>query len=80
MPREKIDAHLVRIIRRRYREGTSQGALARDYVMSVAQIGKIVRREAWADVPDEAPAVVSEDPAAESLERLKSLLSKGDST
>ena len=39
-------------IRAKYRAGKSQGALAREYTMSVVQIGRIVRRESWAQIPD----------------------------
>lgn len=73
MAHTKVDPALVRVIRRRYKEGISQGTLAREYVMSVAQIGKIIRREAWVDVSDEEPVEQPTDAAA-SLAKLQRML------
>ncbi len=50
----KLTAQDVRDIRARYAEGSvTQGQLARDYGISAIQIGRIVRWESWADVPQE---------------------------
>lgn len=53
----KLSVADVHAIRRRYeaREAT-QGALARDYGVSVIQIGRIVRYESWSDLKPEATA------------------------
>lgn len=43
----KLDSMRVLAIRQKYEEGWSQGRLAREYGVSVGQIGRIVRGEAW---------------------------------
>ncbi len=43
----KLDWPTVREIRRLYAEGRSQGFLTRQFGVSIAQIGRIIRQEAW---------------------------------
>jgi hypothetical protein len=43
----KLSASQVAAIRESYANGATQGQLAREYGMSVGQIGRIVRRENW---------------------------------
>lgn len=43
----RLTATKVLEIRQRYASGETQGALSRDYQVSVGQIGRIVRGEAW---------------------------------
>jgi hypothetical protein len=43
----KVTSTQVYDIRRRYAEGETQASLAREYKLSVNQIGRIVRGEAW---------------------------------
>ena len=51
-PAHVLTEDQVRDIRRQHAEGSTQAALAETYQMSKAAIGKIVRRETWADLPD----------------------------
>ncbi len=48
----KLDATKVQLIRRKAQQGMTQGALAREFKVSVVQIGRIVRYEVWQEVPD----------------------------
>lgn len=60
----KVTPTIVLNIRRDYAQGCTQGELVRMYRLSIAQIGRIVRREVWADVVEEpTPEVLSESAA-----------------
>jgi hypothetical protein len=43
----KMDSDRVAEMRLRYEQGETQGALARDFRLSVVQVGRIVRGESW---------------------------------
>lgn len=62
----KLDQEQVRMIRRRYGQGESQGSLARELGLSIGQIGRIVRGEAWQSVKPEP----TDKEIAESAQRL----------
>jgi len=63
----KVSPAQVLEIRKRYDGGlATQGSLAREFGVSVVQIGRIVRREVWNSLP-ETPG---EDDFAESAKRL----------
>lgn len=47
--KKKLGYGQVQDIRTLYAAGSTQGALAREYQVSVVQIGRIVRGEAWQD-------------------------------
>jgi len=47
----KITPGQVMEVRERYAAGATQGALAREFQMSVGQIGRIVRGESWSRLP-----------------------------
>jgi len=56
----KLSWAQVHSIRAKYEQGWTQGALAREFKMGVAQIGRIVRHECWIEgvekaIPHEAP-------------------------
>lgn len=51
----KITPEHVLAIRRAYEAGATQGELSRQYRLGVGQIGRIVRGEAWATLPNAAP-------------------------
>ncbi len=51
----KLTVSQVYDIRALAAQGTTQGALARLYQVSIVSIGRIVRREVWQDLPEEAP-------------------------
>ncbi len=53
----KLTPYDVQQIRRRYTEGETQGKLARDFSVSVGQIGRIVRNESWNSTGLVAPRV-----------------------
>ena len=49
----KLSSAQVQQIRLLYAAGnTTQGQLARDFGMSIVQIGRIIRREVWQDLPE----------------------------
>lgn len=52
----KLDWPTVQRIRELYAEGFSQGRISREFGISVAQIGRIVRHEAWVGATNEPPA------------------------
>jgi hypothetical protein len=53
----KLTAAVVQEIRARYATGrVTQGALSRTYLVSIAQIGRIVRGEVWQSLPPAAPS------------------------
>jgi len=66
----KLDAGRVRALREDYAGGASQGELARKYGLSVGQVGRIVRGEAWQYLQDDAGTA---ERAQESAERLRAL-------
>ena len=47
----KLTGTQVMEIRARYLEGETQGSLCREFNVGIAQIGKIVRGEAWKGLP-----------------------------
>lgn len=51
----KVTGEQVLDIRSKYAEGWSQGRLARHFALSVGQIGRIVRGEAWQELGGDAP-------------------------
>lgn len=64
----KLTAALVEQIRERYKEpGVTQGQLAREYRVTAAQIGRIIRGESWQNIPQPAP---TQEDIAGSLQRL----------
>lgn len=52
----KLRASQVQEIRTLYAAGHTQGALARDYGVSIVQIGRIVRFEVWQHLPPPGPS------------------------
>ena len=53
----KLTPEIVNDIRRKYASGRwTQGKLARETQVTVAQIGRIVRFEAWQDLPPPLPS------------------------
>lgn len=79
----KLTPSQVLSIRQRYNDGESQGALAREFAVSVGQIGRIVRGEVWQDYSQpEAPSTFehrratppSDDDITQSAMRLEELL------
>jgi hypothetical protein len=71
----KLTAVDVLTIRQRYDAGDSQGTLAREYKMSIGQIGRIVRNESW---NTSAAKVVSTNAAEESLARYTATMAVPD--
>ena len=75
----KMTPSTVRELREFYMAGRSQGALARQYGISVGQVGRIVRGEAWSQFdnpivdPADTPPLTSDDIRA-SEERLRKLM------
>jgi hypothetical protein len=64
----KLTQAQVEEIRRRYSAGeASQGQLAREYFMSVVQIGRIVRNESWIQAAAAAPREADMDALLERL-------------
>ena len=82
----KLTGEQILEIRDLYEAGWSQGRLAREFKMSVVQIGRIVRGESWAKLGGaRAEQVLVEDPPSTeeveaSAERLKKLLGDMEST
>lgn len=62
----KLTPSDIQKIRWRYDHGETQGALAKDFLVSVVQIGRIVRREVWMSVQD----IVTDEDLRKSAERL----------
>lgn len=58
-------------LRRLYELGWTQGRLAREYSVSVGQVGRIVRGESWTRLPADEPTQAQMDA---SLGRLQDLL------
>ena len=48
--RAKLTRENVRDIRKRYREGETQSAIAKSYIVNASNISAIVRRKTWIDV------------------------------
>lgn len=61
-------------IRLQYSQGQTQGALSREFGISVVQIGRIVRGEVWQHLPQQA-AVLSPGEIKQREERLLALAS-----
>ena len=61
-------------IRQQYKDGWSQGRLAREWKMSVGQIGRIVRGESWAELEESGgmlpPDQVDMEAAAKRLAKM----------
>jgi len=86
----KLTAGKVLEMREKYVKGMSQGALAREFGVSVGQVGRIVRGEAWGEfyqpkdpkleelqaVLNRGGTLVSEEEALRSQERFLGLLEK----
>jgi DNA-binding transcriptional regulator YiaG len=86
----KLTAGKVLELREKYVQGVSQGALAREFGVSVGQVGRIVRGEAWGEfyqpkdpkleelqaVRDRGGTLVSEEEALRSQERFLGLMEK----
>ena len=51
-PNAKLNWESVEKIRLYYKEGATQGELARHYQVSINTIGQIVRRESWRNKED----------------------------
>ena len=75
----KMTPSTVREVREFYMAGRTQGQLARQYGISIGQVGRIVRGEAWNQFdnpivdPAEVPPASSEDIRA-SEDRLRKLM------
>lgn len=52
----EITPTVVRAIRRRYAQGETQRKLGLEFGLTAVHIGRIVRRECWQNVEEEAPA------------------------
>lgn len=64
----KLTPGKVLEIRERYAQGyTTQGTLAREYHISIVQIGRIIRNEVWQDL---APTPATERELLDSAERM----------
>lgn len=73
----KLDWARVREIRHRYEnEGWSQGRIAREYGMSSAQVGRVVRYESWLD-HHATPASPTDNPEG-SLSLVQKLLDEAN--
>lgn len=57
----KVNAQIVIAIRQEYAQGATQPSLARKYGIGPAQVGKIVRGEAWTDVTGGEPIVTDSE-------------------
>lgn len=62
----KLTPGQVLEMRRLYADGYSQGRLAREYQVSLNQVGRIVRGEVWQSLPSHG---LSEKDAKESLQK-----------
>lgn len=63
----KATPSIVRLIREMYDSGRyTQAGIAREVGLSVVQVGRITRRESWADLPEE----LTSEAIAASAERL----------
>ncbi len=49
---KKLDATKVKMIRLRAQQGATQGQLARDYGVTITQVGRVIRHEVWQEVPE----------------------------
>lgn len=72
----KLTGEQVLDIRRRYLDGESQGALARDFHVSVGQIGRIVRGESWQETAQVEDPQDIRDAAAQSLSLLRTMIDR----
>lgn len=73
----KLGVKQVQDIRKLYGRGDcTQGQLARDYGVSVVQIGRIVRGEVWQGLPQEVTAIELDATAKRLLELQQSLVDK----
>jgi len=70
----KLTGEHVYEIRRLYDEGWSQGRLAREFNISVGQIGRIVRGESWRNQAKPLPKMASEEEVNASAERMAKLI------
>lgn len=64
----KLTLEKVLEIKDRYAEGESQGSLARRFAISVGQIGRIVRGEAWVDSQRFEPLSPGPTPSKEEVD------------
>ena len=71
----KLSASEVVEIRRLYLEGMTQGALCREFGVSIVTIGRIVRGETWQKLPV-AEKPLSEGEMKASQERVLAMLAK----
>lgn len=61
----KLTLTQVKDMRELYARGDcTQGQLARDYKVSVIQVGRILRGESWQGVGEASPSPVADDPSA----------------
>jgi transcriptional regulator with XRE-family HTH domain len=60
----KMTAEMVFKMRQRYAEGASQSELADEFDLSIVQVGRIVRGEAWRSVANPAKMLSEEELAA----------------
>jgi hypothetical protein len=58
---KRLTAEKVLEIRLKYSEGQSQGSLAREYEVSVGQVGRIVRGEVWQNFQQVEPTQAIEE-------------------
>lgn len=58
--RAKLTPVQVQDIRERFAQGATQGALAREFRVSIGQIGRITRGEAWLDYGERPEALGSQ--------------------
>ena len=73
----KLTPSQVYELREKYANGDSQGKLAREYQVSVGQIGRIVRGESWQQYTN--PAEIAQG-ARESEQRMQQIMSRGEPT
>lgn len=72
----KLTQEKVRDIRTLYEGGMTQGALAREFDVSVIQIGRIVRYEVWRDAPAAVPTRAAMQSTQERLAELQGQLER----
>lgn len=60
-PKIRLTEDQVRDIRRRHKRGERIIDIATEYGMNRLQIGRIVNRQAWAELPDEVPPTTAPD-------------------
>lgn len=73
----KVNAEIVREMRRLYGEGWTQSSLSRQFQISVVQVGRIVRLESWQRLPTEYKPPSQEEMDAAARRTAATLLAAG---